>query len=149
MIVLHVPNFEGITVYRDGNIWFLLKKELKFFDRVLSECYEGDTLILKIESHQMLPIETEILFQNLKRTLKIDKTFSLRHCIYFVDNDVVKITDNPFYIFNGKVSKIYYNDKLIGRVKISISADWGRKFTINYEPDVEEEIIYYSTIIIK
>jgi len=150
MIELDIPNFGNITVYREGGIWFFLKRKVKFIERVFSECYEGDTLILKIKSHQVLPVSTEVLFQNLKRTLKIDRVFHLFRYKYFIDNDVVKITDNPFYIIDRKMSKIYYNDELIGRVKlksrIGIGNDGGIGLIINYEPNIEEEIIYYSTI---
>jgi len=147
MIELNIPNFGNITVYREGSIWFFSKRKFKFIESVLSEYYEGDTLILKIKSHQLFPIETEILFQNLKRTLKIEK-LNWTCNKFLVDNDIVKIKTNPFYIINRKMSKIYYNDELIGRVKLKsrIGADRRIGSIINYEPNIEEEVIYYSTI---
>ncbi len=150
MIELNIPNFGNINVCNNGEPCFFVKRKILFLDRVFSEYFESDSMVLKTEKHQILPCRAKILFQNFKKRIKILSTFNLFTNKFLVNQDVIKIVDNPFYIFSKNFSKIYYNQVLIAKVKLKSRIGVGNKggigLIVDYESDVESEVIYYSLI---
>lgn len=118
MLKIQIDNFGDIKVTHDSRTILVVKRKVTFFDKVYCDYYADEKLILKTTSHQVLPIRTKIEFQDLASKISTKTSLNPWKSCFEIDNDLIAIIDNPFYLSNKKFSKILENDQVVGKVSL-------------------------------
>ncbi|OJX53453.1 MAG: hypothetical protein BGO88_05275 [Flavobacterium sp. 38-13] len=143
MIIINIQNKGDITVYKDDEIILFMKRNTPIpFFKTIGEIY-SDEKIAKI-TYGFL--KKDILFQNFKSFIEI-KNQKLFAAEFYIGNDIITVTKNPFVLFNRSFfCKIYSNLELIANVSLKKKLDTnGINLKVEYLK--EDETIEYNSLI--
>lgn len=143
MITIFIKNSSTITVYDDTDVIYIMnRKEPIPFSKLIGEIFQYDKKVAEVE---LFFTRKKIVFQDFKFKIKILKQY-LYSSIFSVDNSVVKIKQNPFFFFNKRFCKVYYNSELVIEITIKRLTDISG-YTLELKFFNENELVKQASLI--
>lgn len=146
MIEIVIPNFGNISIYKGKDLILFAKRVVDLKGKVTCEYYYENNLFLKTISYKALFWKLQI--DNLTEEFNIKEIknngFEFFKSEYKIKNNIVKVKDNPFYFFNKRMSKIFFNNFQVANVTLKNNFGIGKNggFTqiVNFTTDKEDVI---------
>lgn len=143
MTTIYIKNSSTITVYDDTDVIYKMnRKEPIPFSKLIGEIFHYDKKVAEVE---LFFTRKKIVFQDFKFKIKIIKQY-LYSSIFKVDNSVVKIKQNPFFFFNKRFCKVYYNSELVIEITIKSLTDISG-YTLELKFFNENEVVKQASLI--
>lgn len=154
MIEIVIPNFGDISIYRDKILILLVKRSVDLKGKVTCEYYYNNELFLKTVSYKALFWKLKI--DNLTQSFNIKEIrnngFEFFKSEYEINNNIVKVKDNPLYFLNKRMSTLFFNNSKIATVTLKNNFGVGKSgsftqivnFTTSDEDIIQQCLICYA-----
>jgi hypothetical protein len=145
MILIKFPTdgTSRISVYKDEKVLLFVDRKFCFGSKIKAEFYQDGSKIAVVTN---VIFSIKIIFQAFNTKIKNYKN-GLFSSIFVVNNDKIKVLENPLYFLYPKYySKIYWNNILIANVEMQKIIDF-RGITLEIKFDTNDDDIQYYSII--
>jgi len=116
MIRINIKNKGNITVFEnEKSILKMIRSTPVPFLTTIGEIFQNDIKLATIQFHFLLG--KKIAFQHLPFTVEIIKQRWF-NSTFAVGENIIRIKHNPFFLFNKRFCKVYFNSEQV--IKISI-----------------------------
>jgi hypothetical protein len=122
-----------VYVYKDGKMILLMKRKFLFGSKVIAEIYENNKMVVKSSNFMC---NLKIIDQNLENKIEIKRS-NIFITKFQIAGNKIEIKENLLYFINTKMSKIYWNSKNVGQVKIKKILDFNG---INLEINLNQNL---------
>ncbi|WP_310557552.1 hypothetical protein [Flavobacterium sp.] len=145
MITIEFPTngTSQIVVYKGSILFLTVARKFYFGSKIKGEFFQEEK---KIAIVSIFFSRIKIIFQEFDCCIKVYKN-RLFSTNFKIDNDEIKIVENPLYFLHSKFySKIYWNNQLVGTVEMQKILDFkGVTLKLKFNT-TDDKIQYYSII---
>ena len=132
-----------ILVYEKDKLYLTVERKFYFGSKIKGDFFEEEK---KIATVSIFISRIKIIFQEFDCIIKVYKN-KLFSSIFKIDNDEIKIVENPLYFLYPKFySKIYWNKELVGNVEMQKVLDF-KGITLKLKFNTSDDKIKYYSII--
>lgn len=145
MIIIKFPTngTSQISVYKEDKLYLTVARKFYFGSKIKGEFFQEEK---KIAIVSIFVSRIKIIFQKFDCRIKVYKN-RLFSSTFKIDNDEIKIIENPLYFLYPKFySKIYWNKELVGTVEMQKVLDF-KGITLNLKFNTSDDKIKYYSII--
>ncbi|MCP2038894.1 hypothetical protein [Chryseobacterium sp. HSC-36S06] len=118
MYQIEVQNFGDIVIRKNLMEILIVKRKTDLYGKVVSEYYTENNLIFKTISIKSIFWKLKIEEINAQFRVKEIGKYNFFKSKFICNNKEIEIIDNPFYFVNKIYSKIKFNNKTVGIVKM-------------------------------
>ncbi|WP_396175933.1 hypothetical protein [Flavobacterium sp.] len=143
MISINIKNIGNITVI-DNNVvvYKMIRKSPIPFSKTVGELFHFDKKVATIH-HGF--IRKKIVFQDFAFHVKILKQ-QIFSSIFSIDDNLIQVNHNPFFLFNKNFCKVYYNSELVIEITIKSTVDLSG-YNLDLKFFIENELVKQASLI--
>ena len=146
MIIINFPSdgTSKVFAYKNDNVIFHVDRKFYFGSKIKGKFYENEKLLAETTDFFL---KIKIISQDLESKITVVNN-NLLFTNFMIDNDKLKIIQNPLYFLYPKFySKMYWNGNLVATISmIKLFNFEGVSLKVIFNSE-DSRIEYYSTIL--